>query len=99
MSSDTAIQSRHAWSLMNENDLTQKLQRLGLILNRLEPALICQQGKYALQPSGIRVSKHLAEKHAIPASERKELVSYIDSLHLANRMRRGQVDPTPKEER
>jgi hypothetical protein len=84
MASDTAVQSRHAWSLMNENDLTQRLQRLRLILNRPEPVLICQQCKYALQPSGTRVSKHLAEKRAIPASERKELVSYIDSLHLSN---------------
>lgn len=69
---------------MNEKDLTHKLHRLGLILNQPEPALICRQCKYALQPSGLRVSKHLAEKHAIPASERKELVSYIDSLHLPN---------------
>jgi hypothetical protein len=30
------------------------------------------------------VSKHLAEKHAIPASERKELASYVDSLRLPN---------------
>lgn len=82
MASDTRVKRRHPWSLMNEEELTCKLQRLGLILNRPEPALICQQCKYALQPSGKRVSTHLAEKHAFPASERKELVSYIDSLHL-----------------
>lgn len=81
---ETRVHSRHAWSLMNESDLTQKLCRLGLVLNRPEPALICRQCKYALQPSGIRVSKHLAEKHSISASERKELVSYVDSLHLPN---------------
>lgn len=68
---------------MNEEDLSCKLHRLGLILNRPEPALICWQCKYALQPNGTRVSKHLAEKHAVPASERKELVSYIDSLRLS----------------
>ncbi|KAM0722086.1 hypothetical protein Q7P37_003012 [Cladosporium fusiforme] len=84
MAGDTRVHGSHAWSMMNQNDLTQKLHRLGLILNEPEPALICQQCKYALQPSGIRVSKHLAEKHAIPASERKELVSYINSLHLPN---------------
>ena len=69
---------------MNEEDLSCKLHRLGLILNRPEPALICWQCKYALQPNGTRVSKHLAEKHAVPASKRKELVSYIDSLRLPN---------------
>jgi hypothetical protein len=84
MTSDIRVHSRHAWSLMNEEDLTHKLHKLGLILNRPEPALICRQCKYALQPSGTRVSKHLAEKHAIPASERKELASYIDSLRLPN---------------
>jgi hypothetical protein len=84
MTSDICIHSRHAWSLMNEEVLTHKLHKLGLILNRPEPALICRQCKYALQPSGTRISKQLAEKHAISASERKELVRYIDSLHLPN---------------
>jgi hypothetical protein len=74
MTSDTiSVHSTHAWSLMNEKDLTHKLHRLGLILNRPEPALICRQCSDALQPNGIRLSKHLAEKYAIPASERKEL--------------------------
>jgi hypothetical protein len=84
MATDALIHSRHAWSLMNEKDLAHKLHKLGLILNRPEPALICRQCKYALQPSGIRVSKHLAEKHTVPASYRKELVSYVDSLDLPN---------------
>lgn len=66
---------------MNESDLTQILHRLELTLNRPEPALIWQQCKYALRPSRIRVSKHLAEKIVMPASERKELVGYIDSLY------------------
>jgi hypothetical protein len=75
MASDTLIHNRHAWSLMNEKDLVDKLHKLGLIVNRPEPALICRQCRYALQLSGIRVSKHLAEKHAVPASYRKELVT------------------------
>jgi hypothetical protein len=69
---------------MNEKDLAHKLHELGLMVNRPEPALICRQCKYALQPSGIRVSKHLAEKHAVPASYRKELVSSVDSLDFPN---------------
>jgi hypothetical protein len=84
MASDALIHSRHAWSLMNEKDLAHKLHKLGLIVNRPEPALICRECRYALQPSGIRVSKHLAENHAVPASNRKELVSYVYSLDLPN---------------
>lgn len=84
---------------MNEEELTCKLQRLGLILNRPEPALTCQQCKYAFQPIGKKVSTHLAEKHALPASERKELVSYIDSLHLPDpnllSVRRNGSEPHP----
>jgi hypothetical protein len=84
MASDALIHSRHAWSLMNEKDLAHKLHKLGLIVNRLEPALICRQCRYALQLSSIRVSKHLAKKHAVLASHYKELVSYVDSLDLPN---------------
>jgi hypothetical protein len=79
MTSDIRVHSRHAWSLMNEEDFTHKLHKLGLISNWPEPALICRHCRHALQPSGTRVSKHLAEKHAIPASERKQLVTYIVS--------------------
>jgi hypothetical protein len=82
MADNAPAQSKHAWTFMNENDLVQKLQKLGLTLNHPEPALICNECKYALQPSGIRVSKHLAEKHGVPASDRRELATYIDSLHL-----------------
>jgi hypothetical protein len=84
VTSGIRVYGSHAWSPINEEDLTHKLHKLGLILNRPEPALICRQCKYALQPSGARVSKHLAENQAIPAFERKELASYIDSLRLPN---------------
>jgi hypothetical protein len=77
-------QSRHAWSFMSEKDVALKLDKLGLVLNRPEPALICRRCKYALQPSGVRVSRHLAEKHNVPASDRTELATYIDSLCLPN---------------
>ena len=56
------LQNSHAWSFMSENDVARKLEKLGLILNRHEPALICSRCKYALQPSGVRVSRHLAER-------------------------------------
>jgi hypothetical protein len=69
---------------MSDNDVALKLEKLGLILNYPEPALICSRCKYALQPRGVRVSRHLAEKHNVPASDRTELVTHIDSLRLLN---------------
>jgi hypothetical protein len=69
---------------MSENDVAQKLEKLRLIMNHPEPALICSRCKYALQPSGVRVSRYLAERHNVPASDRTELVTYVDSLRLPN---------------
>jgi len=84
MVNNSHLQSSHAWSFMSENDVVRKLEKLGLILNHPEPALICSRCKYALQSRGVRVSRHLAEKHNVPASDRTELVTYIDSLRLPN---------------
>jgi hypothetical protein len=69
---------------MSENDVARKLEKLRLIIIHLKPALICSRWKYALQPSGVMVSRHLAERHNVPSSDRTELVTYIDSLHLPN---------------
>jgi hypothetical protein len=41
-------QSKHAGTFMNENDLVQKLQKLGLLFDHFESALICSECKYAL---------------------------------------------------
>jgi hypothetical protein len=84
MANNAHLQSSHAWSFMSDNDVVRKLKKLGLILNHPEPALICSRCKYALQPSGVRVSRHLAERHNVPASDRTEMMTYVDSLHLPN---------------
>ena len=60
---------------MSDNDVARKLEKLGLIMNHPEPTLICSRCKYALRPSGVRVSGHLAERHNVPASDRTELVT------------------------
>ena len=67
---------------MHEIDLTRKLHGLGLVLNRPKPAIICIRCKFALQPSGASVSRHIAEKHGVPTCDRRELASYVDTLHL-----------------
>jgi hypothetical protein len=67
---------------MHDIDLARKLHGLGLVLNRPEPAIICIRCKFALQPSGASVSRHIADKHDVPACDRRELASYVDTLRL-----------------
>jgi hypothetical protein len=67
---------------MHDIDLARKLHGLGLVLNRPEPAIICIRCKFALQPSGASVSRHIADKHNVPACDRRELASYVDTLRL-----------------
>jgi hypothetical protein len=50
--------------------------------NKPEPAIICKECKYALQPSGERILEHLEEKHQISAKARRGLNAFIGSLHL-----------------
>jgi hypothetical protein len=52
ISQQMAHHAQHAWSFLHVRDLAQKLSKLGLVLNRLEPALICNRCEYALQPVG-----------------------------------------------
>ena len=75
MANNTHLQSSHAWSFMSENDVARKLEKFGLILNRPDPTLICSRCKYALQPGGVRISRHLAERYNGPASDRTEMAS------------------------
>jgi hypothetical protein len=84
MADHAHLQIRHAWSFISENDIALNLEKLGLTLNHPESALICSRCKYALQSSGVGVSRHLAERHNVPASDRTELVTCIDSLRLLN---------------
>ena len=84
MASNAHLQSSHAWSFISDNDVVRKLEKLRLIINYPEPTLICSRYKYALQLSGVRVSRHLAERHNVPASNYTELVTYVDFLCLPN---------------
>ena len=67
---------------MHEIDLARKLHRLGLILNRSEPAIICIRYKFALQPRGASVARHIADTHDVLVCDRKELASYVNTLRL-----------------
>ncbi|KAK6221466.1 hypothetical protein QIS74_04759 [Colletotrichum tabaci] len=60
----------------------QRLNALGLCLNTPEPALICRLCGYALKPFGERASRHLAEKHDVPKSERRGLSGLVKSIGL-----------------
>ncbi|KAK2005545.1 hypothetical protein LZ32DRAFT_597022, partial [Colletotrichum eremochloae] len=59
-----------------------RLDALGLCLNTPELALICRPCGYALKPFGERVSRHLAEKHDVPKSERRGLSGLVKSIRL-----------------
>ena len=61
-----------------------KLASWGLNLNAPEPVLICITCRYALQPSGDTVNKHLWEKHSIPTSARPGLGALLRSLQLSD---------------
>jgi hypothetical protein len=44
--------------------------------------LVCVHCKHSLQPSGQTVSKHLWEKHSLPAKDRAGLNAFVRSLEL-----------------
>ncbi|OLN81182.1 hypothetical protein CCHL11_10361 [Colletotrichum chlorophyti] len=62
----------------------QRLESLQLHLNEPEPVLICRPYGYALKPFGERVSRHLAEKHAVPKPQRRGLSAFVKSLGLVD---------------
>jgi hypothetical protein len=51
------------WNRLAADDLGSLLDGIGLYLNQPKLAIICKECKYALQPSGDGISKHLGEKH------------------------------------
>jgi hypothetical protein len=63
---------------MHENELARKLHRLGFVLNCPEHAIICIRCKFALEPNSASVSRHIVDKHDVPACDRRELASYVD---------------------
>lgn len=62
--------------------LQRRLESLELYLNRPELAIICMRCKYALQPNGDRIARHLWEKHHVSPEHRKGIVTLIASLCL-----------------
>lgn len=71
-----------AWSDLTNNGANRQLRSLSLVLCESNEMLICIHCKYALQPSGETVSKHLWEKHRTPAKERAGLNAFVRGLNL-----------------
>jgi hypothetical protein len=70
------------WCELTAETVVNRLIPLGLYLNSPECAIICTRCRYALQPAGEAVSKHLWEKHEVPLNQRVGLNSFVRSLHL-----------------
>jgi hypothetical protein len=58
------------------------LSGIGLVLCKSDQVLICSPCQYALQPSGQTVSKHLWERHSLPAKDRAGLNAFVRGLDL-----------------
>jgi hypothetical protein len=73
-----------AWSDLSKIGVSRRLRGIGLVLCESDEVLICIRirCKYALQLSGETVSKHLWEKHRIPAKERAGLNAFVRGLDL-----------------
>jgi hypothetical protein len=71
-----------AWNDLSPNEICQRLSDLGLVLCKADGVLICLHCKYSLQPSGQTVSKHLWEKHSLPAKDRAGLNAFVRGLDL-----------------
>ena len=76
------FEPRNDWGDFTETEQDHKLQSLGLLLDRTDRVILCTLCKYALKPGSRTVSKHLGESHHVPASARKGLDAFIQSLRL-----------------
>ncbi|EAQ90199.1 hypothetical protein CHGG_06818 [Chaetomium globosum CBS 148.51] len=70
------------WCFLQEEERNRRLAAIGLVLNVPEPALLCRPCGYALQPNGNCVTRHLADKHAIPKRSRDGLHPLVRALCL-----------------
>jgi len=70
------------WNDLSSNELAGRLSDLGLVLCQADGVLVCVHCKYSLQPSGQTVSKHLWEKHSLPAKDRAGLNAFVRGLEL-----------------
>lgn len=71
-----------AWIDLSPDDICRRLRDLGLVLCEADGVLVCIHCKYSLQPSGQTVSKHLWEKHSLPAKDRAGLNAFVRGLDL-----------------
>lgn len=77
------------WSPLSREQQIERLASLGLHLNQPEPVIICCTCQYAIQGSGDRISRHVGEKHGIPAEARRGLTAFLRSLALVDPNRLG----------
>lgn len=85
-----------AYNDLSPDEIARRLSGLGLVLCEADGVLICVHCKYSLQLSGQTVSKHLWEKHSVPAKDRAGLNGFVRGLELRD------PDPTlvfPRERR
>lgn len=69
---------------MPERDADRTLAVFGLHWDKDAGAIICISCKYALQTKGERVSRHLGERHDVPAKARKGLSAFMKHLSLTD---------------
>jgi hypothetical protein len=72
------------WTHLSQEEVIRRLESIGLVLCRVDSVLVCINCKYALQPSGHTVSRHLWERHSIPTKDRAGLNAYVRSLGFPN---------------
>jgi hypothetical protein len=70
------------WGTLGPAAIDSGLADLNLSFDRDNKAVICTRCKYALQPSGQTVSKHLWERYAVDAKRRRGLHALINSVKL-----------------
>jgi hypothetical protein len=70
------------WIHLPNEEVNRRLSSIGLALCESDRVLVCTRCKYALQPSGQTVSKHLWEKHHVPTKERAGLNLFVRNLNL-----------------
>jgi hypothetical protein len=70
------------WSDLSSDEIPRRLSDLGLVLCEADGVLVCAHCKCSLQPSGQTVSKHLWEKHSLPAKDRAGLNAFVRGLEL-----------------
>ena len=71
-----------AWNDLSSDEIVGRLSDLGLVLCKADVVVVCFHCKYSLQPSGQTVSKHLWEKHSLPAKDRAGLNAFVRGLEL-----------------